>query len=316
MEEIFDIFSEIKVIDIPNIYSPRNRKEVSSFLEVEKSKFPVYDPYYVMNGVCKDRRKKFNKLYSKFSQFADSNFLSEIKTNFHEKSWEMYLGNVLLKHGETLVNSRTKKCPGGPDLNIDDSIYIECICSDRGTGEDALPKMELGFHDWPRKELVLRITNSFMKKVKHYNRWIKNSCTGQDAKNCPYIIAINTAELEHIQTLYELPLVVTPLFGFGDMQINMASGKRSFSQMDDIVKKSGKPVSMGLFESDAFKEVSGVIFSENFVINNLESIGKDCYFINNPFATNKISKERFSYMKVCWAEVDKSGVTINKLSNF
>ncbi len=68
-------------------------------LEKVKQRYRKYDPYFIASGCCKERREIFDKLWSNYKSYADSHFLSQIKTNFHQRSWEMYVGNVLLEKG-------------------------------------------------------------------------------------------------------------------------------------------------------------------------------------------------------------------------
>lgn len=53
-------------------------------------KYSNYDSYYVTSGSIKERKNKFDSLYQKYYQYADSNFLKEIKKKVSSKN----MGNV------------------------------------------------------------------------------------------------------------------------------------------------------------------------------------------------------------------------------
>jgi hypothetical protein len=62
-----------------------------------KGTYPKYDSLFLAGGYCKERREKLDKLWIKYEPYADKHFLDQVRTNFHQRSWEMYVGNVLLE---------------------------------------------------------------------------------------------------------------------------------------------------------------------------------------------------------------------------
>lgn len=62
-------------------------------LQEIKNKYPTYDEYYIASACIKERKEIFEKLWKNFSCLADDHFLHEIKTQFHPRTWEMYIGN-------------------------------------------------------------------------------------------------------------------------------------------------------------------------------------------------------------------------------
>jgi cellulose synthase/poly-beta-1,6-N-acetylglucosamine synthase-like glycosyltransferase len=99
-------------------------------LEKIKQMYPKYDSYFIASGCCKERREKFDKLWEKYKLCADGHFLNQIRTNFHQRTWEMYIGNVLLEK-ELTIQSQNE----GPDFVIDNiayTHYIECVAPTKG----------------------------------------------------------------------------------------------------------------------------------------------------------------------------------------
>ncbi len=90
-----------------------------------QAQHPTYDRYYLKSATTAHGRAIFEPLYERFAPYADSNFLTEIKTRFHERTWEMYVANIFLTNGYYLESSNM-----GPDVKLVLSdgriVWIEC----------------------------------------------------------------------------------------------------------------------------------------------------------------------------------------------
>lgn len=284
-------------------------------LEKVKTMYPNYDSYFVASGCIKKRRRKFEKLWQNFEPYADNNFLTEIKTNFHQRSWEMYLGNVLL---ERKLSIKSQK--GGPDFILDDDIYIECVAPTRGDSNkpDSVPEMhiaktleEIRALDVPVDQMILRITQAIKDKaLLQYKKWRSKKWFKE---NAPFIIAINTADLQYVDDP-NMPNIIKALFGFQFMQINLKNGKKSYSHRDKIEKVNKEPVFVNYFINDNFSFVSGVLFSDVTVLNRPNKIGDDCIFVNNPFASNPVNASFVQCFKD-W-DVIKTHNVVNLTKNY
>ncbi|MFO0780465.1 MAG: hypothetical protein U0519_01025 [Candidatus Gracilibacteria bacterium] len=235
--------------------------------------------------------KTFKKLWENFAPYADSNFITETQKQFHPRSWEMYMGNVLLKRN-TLSEAKQKIKPRneGPDFILNDGTYIGCIACSKGDQEKAdsvRPPFyaknpdEIMVQDVPIDKMILRITQALKDKaIDQYERWKKKKWF--DAK-APFVIAINSGDLEWPQDYLGIPLIIKALFGLEFLQIDQNKND-SFTWRDEIQKGEGVPVTY--FTGKDFSFVSGVIFSDQYVLNHPEKVGDDCIFVNNPFAQN------------------------------
>ena len=273
--------------------------ETDEELEKMKELYHQYDPYFIVSGCCKDRREKFDKLYAKYKNYKDENFLKGIRTNFHQRTWEMYVGNVLLEKGLEI-----KPNNGGPDFVINNLAYVECVASTKGkpAKPDSVPEMfvatkpeEIRVQDVPGDKMILRITTVIKDKADQYQKW--KSKTWFDSK-MPFVIAVNTADLEHVDN-QSMPNVLKALFGYQFMQINIKikTGTTNFSHRNEVVKNNGESVPVNYFTNEDFSFVSGVLFSDKSVLNHPENIGEDCIFVNNPFADNSIDESFIKLFK-------------------
>jgi len=184
-----------------------------------------YDPYFIASGCCKERREKFDKLWPKYEPYADSHFLKEVKTNFHQRTWEMYIGNVLLIKN-LIITSKNE----GPDFVVGDNLYIECVAPTKGdpAKPDSVPEMfvaikpeKISVQDVPVDKMILRITQAIKDKaIGQYEKWKNKNWFNQEMS---FVIAINTADLSYVEDP-SMPNVLKVLFGFQFMQINIKTG--------------------------------------------------------------------------------------------
>lgn len=282
---------------------------ITTNLELDKikSQYPKYDEYYVASGCIEDRKKRFDNLYTRFKPYADSNFLKEIKTNFHSRTWEMYLCNVLLSKSFFIKKPSDRQAiqmpiNEGPDFVLTNGEYIECVACTKGNPEkiNSVPQIqyartpeEVEVIDVPTDKMILRITNAITEKaITQYEKWKKKKWFN---KNSPFIMVINSGDLSYPQDYLGIPLIIKALFGLEFMQISQ-NGDESFSFRKNMNKgKVGVPLTY--FTSNKFNFISGIIFSDISVLNHPEHIGDDCIFVNNPFSLNPVGDEYFSIFK-------------------
>lgn len=287
---------------------------VETFEEVQSIQklypYPDYDPYFIASGVIQEKREKFNKLWPKYKPYADSNFINEIKTDFHKRTWEMHIGNILLDNNIKIFSEDK-----GPDFIVKndkdkDLLYIECVCTTKGDTQS--PDSVIGpinsnnlpgaLVDVPTDKMILRITSSIKEKVKQYNRWIKGGLVNKDK---PCIIAINTADSNFIEDW--TPNVIKTLFGVSHPRINMRTGEMTFLIRDEVQKSNRSPVPVNMFKIKDFSFISGVIFSNTDALNQPNKLGDDCYIVNNPFAKNPIPKLLTKCFKTYYSYISKDG---------
>lgn len=289
--------------------------ETNEELEKIKGMYPKYDSYFIASGCCKEEREKFDKLWLKYKPYADNNrhFLNQIRTNFHQRSWEMYVGNVLLEN-KLAIQSQNE----GPDFVISETAYVECVAPTKGDPlkPDSVPEIffdttpeKIHAQDVPDDKMILRITGVIKDKaLDQYKNW--KSKKWFDSK-MPFIIAVNTGDLSHVEDP-SMPNVLKALFGFQFLQINLKTGAINFSRRDKIEKLNNKPVPVNYFTNENFSFVSGVLFSNKLVLNHPENIGEDCVFVNNPFADNPVEESFVKLFKNWTASEENDKISLKK----
>lgn len=282
-------------------------------LENIKKLYPKYDSYFIASGCCKERREKFDKLWIKYKPYADRHFPNQIRTNFHQRSWEMYVGNVLLKKGIPIGSADE-----GPDFFVNENLYLECVAPTKGdpAKPDSVPEMfvatipeEIRVQDVPVDKMIMRITHAIKDKaLDQYEKWKSKNWFNS---KIPFVVAINTADLAHVEDT-SMPNVLKALFGFQYMQINMKTGATNFSHRSEISKANDEPVPVNYFVNKDFSFVSGVIFSNKTVLNHPENFGEDCIFVNNPFADNPVDESFIKLFKNWTASKTDDKISLKK----
>lgn len=278
------------------------------------------DRYYIASLVSNDRRVLFEDCYKIYEPYKDSNFLTEIPTRFHQRTWEMYLGTLFVKNGKLLKKDRGDS---QADLQVltPNLIHIECTAVTHGdpTNPDSVPKMRfatdidhLFVDDVPEDKILLRITQALNDKRKQYTARISDK---RVSEKDPYIIAINTGEMGYPE---HLPRILKAVFGVGYLTLRMrenglpiANPSSFWSRRETISKVNKTDVDMTFFEKEENRGISAVIYSNVDVLNHLMGHQNDLILVHNPLATNPISLSEFGFLTQHY--VDKSTGNVEKI---
>lgn len=237
-------------------------------------------------------KDSLESMWNLFEPYADRNFKSEIKINFQDRFWEMYLGSYFLKN-KFRLNER--KGNAGPDISIchPKSIYIEATTPANANGPDNIPQPELEkVTEVPHEKKILRYCSSIKEKYKKYGTYIAKEII---SINEPYVIAINGFKLPHKYSDIYPPDIVRAVLPFGDEVgiINLENNQivdSYFEFRPNISKYNKRLVSTTIFSSSDFSEISGIIFSYANAFNLPNIPGADLIFIHNPYADHPLEK--------------------------
>lgn len=258
-------------------------------------KYSNYDSYYVASGSIKERKNKFDSLYQKYYQYADSNFLKEIKKKFHQRTWEMYLGCVLLEKGITFSSKDI-----GPDILIEyegKKIWIECVACEKGKGEDRVPETITGIvQNVPSDEMLIRIASVLKEKYEKYKKYIEDGIVKDSDQ---FVIAVSRGALDHVDA--SIPLILRAVFAVGyqtiSRPINGGPLKYGWSTIPFILKKNGSKVPMTFFLEKEHEGISAVMYTKNTVLNHSEILGEDIVLVYNELAKNPLQKGVLDFLK-------------------
>ena len=291
-----------------NLGSIRSDEE----LALLKQQFPDYDLSYICQAAAVGRKKIrtwMEKLWQQYEPYADSHFLEEIKRQFGQRAWELYLGTTFLNRGFALGAHQNT----GPDFDLRNKVdgkrlaWVEAIAVQKGVGNDRVPDLFYGgVMSVPEEEMTLRLTNALSEKFKRYEKGLQEKIIKHGE---PYVIAMDRSELQHVDA--SMPLILKALFGIGDLTIVFELGqerhepKDSFhADLPSLDKKNGKPVPMKFFLDPKHAGVSAVIYSMDNILNSPRvpgEMGENFIVVHNPNATNSLPQHFFPFgMEFVW----------------
>lgn len=216
-------------------------------------------------------RNRLNNLWRRYKPYADHDFVKKFSIEVYQRFWEMLLGCKLLTLGFEL-EKKSKRKDLGPDLcvlNANEKIWIEATVTMIGDGGDAVPFLEDSYsHAFitPTKEIILRYCAAVEAKRKKFASYLEERVIEPDDK-C--VIAISSCALpfEYIANPDEIPFAVQAVFPIGDLTYPYNADSETFSdpflqRREELTKKSGARVPTFAFLVERFKNISGLIFSD------------------------------------------------------
>jgi hypothetical protein len=280
---------------------------------------PVTDIAYAnimaaKNEFTKAARANCESLWDIFEPYADAEFLTEIRSNFNARYWEMYLSAYFISEGYTI------NCPKpGPDVGIVVDglrIWFEATSPSRGAdgSPDQVPELkfvaaseEPVVQDVPNEKIVLRYLNSISTKYfQQYQNWILK---GIVSTNDAFILALNPASLGHDRSDTQPPRILQAAFTIGNPYAVIDS--KTLNQVESgylfrerIAKMSGAPVPTGVFFQDDYKGLSGLLCSRVDAANRPNAMGRDFQLVPNPNA--KVALPQAFRLKGAYFRIDRT----------
>lgn len=56
------------------------------------------DEYFLVSSALEERKDFFDSLYEVYEPYSDEGFLKDVQIQFHQRSWEMYLGAMMFRN--------------------------------------------------------------------------------------------------------------------------------------------------------------------------------------------------------------------------
>jgi hypothetical protein len=278
-------------------------KEIFEKLKCDKN----FDKNYLLiNNADYPETKKAHdfskKLYQLFHSLSldDDHFLSQIKVQWQQRFWEMYLACTLDNFNFKLSSKNE-----GPDLLIEknhinhENIWVEAVCSSRGNGSFSVE--ELSFNEDGNikinatdEKVILRLLSSLKDKNEKFTKYRHKYLISEKD---PCIIAINAYELHKVSLINpNSAYILNALFPIGDMQYNFSIDDISYSYKPSI-NKGEVEISTKIFSTNDYEYISAIIYSEVSAYDYGYKLGYDYMIIHNPFAKNPINSGIFKIGK-------------------
>lgn len=250
------------------------------------------DPVYVRLGSDPKANEHVVKHIEMAKPHLDTKFNSELTKSAFSQTWETVMQNYFT----SLQFERAPQANNGPDIVITDpeNFYIECRATNRYFDSNLSYIPEVAHAD---KRIAM--TKAIEDKLKKQRKYLKAGVTDPSV---PYLVAINTASLNDFSYFVsEIPSILSVLVGYDGGDINDLARRREYLNSTKIVKGAvrdfRKP--MNLFRDQQAKEISGVIFSDRFILDQDDNDFSNLFYINNPFASVPFDHSLLSGIGTC-----------------
>jgi hypothetical protein len=191
----------------------------------------------------------------------DGKFVKEFQTTFESGLWELYLHACLRQVGAEIDFS-----VASPDFVIKHPVRaaLEATIAAPAVGGKAAYGWGIG--DIPEdinqfnRDAVLRICNSFTSKVRRYRDYY---VTLDHVKDTPFVISIAAFDRPMAHLAANRPILAALYGVYFDEELTMTrrSGNVISYDVDEVVKSDTATVPLGLFTTDAYSDVSAVVYS-------------------------------------------------------
>ncbi|WP_101757325.1 hypothetical protein [Oceanicoccus sp. KOV_DT_Chl] len=227
-------------------------------------------------------------MWKTYEPYADEHFVTEFQRDFSARFWEMDLTCILLELGKGI------ECPKpGPDIKVDNSIWIEAISPTQGNEDspDRVPEIVTGIATSIDSDLIaLRYTASVEEKHRKYHRYIEAGIITNDE---PYIIALNSSQIPGASLELPMPRIVSALLSIGSqyVEFDRESGDvvgGGYHYKETVAKSNGANVPIDMFHNPDYAGISAVLYSNSDCCNRAEKNGSGYILVHNPLAKNPI----------------------------
>jgi hypothetical protein len=237
-----------------------------------------------------DGKSFAERLWARYSRYADPHFLQEIRRDFHARFWEMYLTCSLLETAPSL--GYHVSCPKpGPDILVEREgkrLWIEAVTVTAGepSRPDSLNERVDGQMSLiPADKIVLRYSSAIATKHARYRQYLDH---GVVQARDSWVVAINGWQLGYGWATGELPRFLKALFPLGALGYAIDPGTRALvdrrHQFRPTIYKSNRaPVSTDVFLKHEYRDISAALHSHAHAYMK-EPLGLDFEVAHNPYA--------------------------------
>lgn len=280
---------------------------------------PATDPSYINLRACEaawlvSPREFTERLWERYHELADTNFLTEIRTNFQARFWEMYLTCALLDHAAE--RGYQVSCPKpGPDILLEHQgkrCWVEAVIVTNGApglADTVVEPDPIG--KIPEEKLVLRYANAIREKHQKYAKYLGD---GTVRKDDGFVIAMNSAHLAYrgMRAEQDAPRFLMALYPIGqyhvlfDRRTNDIVGHGNHPRFH-IAKANKAEVQVQTFVQPGSEGISAVLCSFADAAWHAAPLGNDFELAYNPMGCSRIPEGMFPAKRSWTAELNDDG---------
>jgi hypothetical protein len=199
----------------------------------------------------------------------DGKLVKEFQTTFNSTFWEIYLYRVFRTYGFEI--DWTQKSPDFSLTTDNGGVIVEAVTANAAKGatpewSKASPLTEnvRQKNYWPlNREAIIRLSNALLGKLRMYRDAYQQM---EHVKRKPFVIAVAPFEQPDFQFQYDRPMRALLFDEYVDETVFFKNpeaypdGPPSV-KLGFVTKDNGNDIPLGIFESEAWAEVSAVMFS-------------------------------------------------------
>jgi hypothetical protein len=255
-------------------------------------------------------RDRIEAMWNQVSGFCgDRHFLSEARTQFHQRTWELTMASLLHEQGFKLSHADGD----GPDIKVEvesRTCWFEAVAPTAGNGLDAarseldaVNELEVcgtiaileGNHD----SRLLRYTQVLDAKWEQHAKFLSR---GRVRNEDPYVVAINAGLIALAGSENsDYPDIVRAVFPI-DEPLYDGTGAVTHPYRDTIVRVSGAPVPTNAFATPELAAVSAVVFCPDGVWALSDLRGDSLITVHNPNAAAPLRRGTLQCGREYWVE--------------
>ncbi len=194
-------------------------------------------------------------------QDRDKKFVKEFQTTLESSLWELYLHAVLKALGQ-----RIDFAHHAPDFLVTNPSCFTMEATIAAPPMGGAPAIGTGVPEIPadlnefNREATLRACNAISSKLKRYR---EHYSTLGHVKDRPFVLALAPFDRPLAYLEYDRPIQAALYGRHIDEEQTMAEGMSTVLEREIVAvsKRPGVDVPVGLFCSDACKEISAVVYS-------------------------------------------------------
>ena len=282
---------------------------------------PDYEPPSLL-------RDRVEALYQTCQGLVDKKFPIQIKHDFASCYSELYFCSTFIKRLGLDVTHPSDK---GPDYYLKGlDCWAEVVTAADGVKDNvnSIPQTINGvLIDAPRRQFMLRFTNSFTYKAHKILEYINKGLIHETQK---IVICINGGWLSGLNGLPfhpvgGVPAAVSALLPIGNMILmidkdNMSIAERTFEYRDYVIKEingNSEQIRTDYFLDSKYSCISAVVYSYAKVTSSINDsdLGRDFFIIHNPMATNKLPLGSIKCGVEYNVQVDDESISVETIEN-
>jgi len=206
----------------------------------------------------------------------DNKFVREFQTTFDSSFWELYKQAVLKQ-----IDCKIDFQHSSPDFVLTSSpICIEATIASnaKGSPSSSCSKIENMPNDLNElnRQAIIRLANAFSSKHIKYLKTYRNL---QHVKEKPFVLAIAPFDRPNFNLQVQRAIEALLFDYYVDEEAYLKKGNIEKSlkgyAINKVIKDSGSPISMGVFNVDSYSEISAIIFSTVGTWGKVRAIASD-----------------------------------------